>query len=85
MLLPKYKNMDGEVIVVVLQQESFFSKIWKRFKRKRKKRRRRRGKREFGLKKKGGRVVFKCEIESGIFLNSTWIEHEIIFKFEFEK
>ena len=34
MLLPKYKDMDGEVIVVVLWQESFFSKIWNRFKRK---------------------------------------------------
>ena len=31
MLVPKYKDMDGEVIEVVLQQESFFSKIWKRF------------------------------------------------------
>ena len=33
-----------------------------------------------GFKKKGGRVVFKCEIESGIFLNSKPIEHGIFFK-----
>ena len=42
MLVPKYKDMDGEIIVVVLWQESFFfSKIWKRFfkKKKRKKER----------------------------------------------
>ena len=48
---PKYKDMDGEVIVVVLQQESFFSKIWKRLLKKKKKKKKR-GKREFGLKKR---------------------------------
>ena len=37
MLVSKYKDMDGEVILEVLQQESFFSKIWKRFKRKKEK------------------------------------------------
>ena len=31
-------------------------------------------------KKKICWVVFKRGIESGIFLNSTWIEHEIFFK-----
>ena len=34
MLVPKYKDMEGEIIVVVLLQESFFSKIWKRLKKK---------------------------------------------------
>ena len=32
------------------------------------------------MKKKGGWVVFKRGIESEIFLNSTWIEHEIFFQ-----
>ena len=78
MLVPKYKDMDGEVILVVLQQESFiFPKYGRDLKEKKKKRRR--GKREFGLKKEGGRVVFKCGIESGIFLNSSQTEHDIFF------
>ena len=68
--------MDGEVILEVLQQESFFPKYGRDLKGKRR-RRRRRGKCEFEEKKKGGCVVFKCGIESGIFLNSTWIEHGI--------
>ena len=42
MLVPKYKDMDGEVILEVLQQESFFSKIWKRFERKKKKKKKKR-------------------------------------------
>ena len=34
-------------------------------------------------KKKGGQVVFKRGIESGIFLNSTWIEHGIFSNVQF--
>ena len=38
MLVPKYKDMDGEVIVVVYSRSLFFffPKIWKRFKKKKK-------------------------------------------------
>ena len=38
MLVPKYKDMDGEVILVVLQQESFiFPKYGRDLKEKKKK------------------------------------------------
>ena len=68
MLLSKYKDMDGEVIVVVLQQNSFLSFVFPKKGRDLKGKRRRREKHEFEKKKRGGQVIFKRGIESGIFL-----------------
>ena len=67
MLLSKYKDMDGEVIVVVLQQDYFLSFVFPKKGRDLKGKKRRREKHEFEKKKRGGRVIFERGIESGIF------------------
>ena len=40
MLVPKYKDMDGEIIVVVLLKESFYPKYGRDLKKKKEKKKR---------------------------------------------